>query len=116
MSNFFHRLLNPHCVDCKDNDPVEVLCEQLQFLRNENDRLLEVIVNFNKPIFKEQEVPARSEEPKEIRTQTLPWRVRQQMLEQEDARKAEVLRSLDDNKGSISIEELEKEMDIVHAN
>src|SRR6266436_1939382 len=72
------------------------LCEELKSLqeieRYERRELLKAILEQHKPIA----TPECSEGPKEIIPKSIPWRIRQQMLEKEDREKAEKLRSTED--------------------
>jgi uncharacterized Zn finger protein (UPF0148 family) len=110
--NWIHKLLNPHCPDCKeerDNSRVCPSCEtlkmQLEISNNEKRQLLERIL----------EKPALESKP-ELREVTrpvnVPWRVRQQMLEAEDREKARLMREAPK---PVSTEDLEKDLDIASA-
>lgn len=120
MFNFFHRMMNPHCPqciaerECKNCDTLRSLLEQERFEKN---KLLESILQ--KPV---SEPSAPISELEEVRPKFTPWRVRQQLLEQEDRAKAKILRE-QDNQGIVNnshkslresqqIEELEKELGI----
>jgi hypothetical protein len=80
----------------------EVLREQLHRSEAERRELL------NKLLMPPAEPPSTTkEELPPVKSQFTPWRVRQQMLEQEDAQKARLMREK-----SKEIEELEKELEI----
>jgi len=89
-----------HCDSC------EVLREQLSHSEQERRELLHKLLEKDKPESVPQTV---QEEFKPITPQFTPWRVRQQMLENEDKRAAQLMR---DRKKEI--DELEKEMGIAH--
>lgn len=113
MFKFFHHLLNPHCPDCKEAledarvcNSCEVLKLEIERLRIENARLLDRILE--KP---REEVRVIDTDLKPIMPKTIPWNTRKQMLEQQDRNTAKLKRQ---NEGSsITLEELEKEMNIV---
>lgn len=91
-------------------DPVtcgscEILREQLSHSERERAELLHRLLEKDKP----DSVPQTNEEFKPITPQFTPWRVRQQMLESEDRRAAQLMR---DRKKEIDA--LEKEMGIAH--
>lgn len=81
----------------------EVLREQLTKSEAERRELLHKLLEKDTP---EPLVPDK-EEPRAITPQFIPWRVRQQMLEQEDRHKASLLR----NKQK-EIDDLEQELGI----
>ena len=81
----------------------EVLREQLHKSDAERKELLQRALA--PPIQEKEEKPA--EEPVPLTPQFIPWRVRQQMLEAEDRKKAELLKKNKEN-----IEKLEKEVGI----
>jgi len=83
------------CLTC------EVLRDQLDKSEGERKELLARLLEKDKP---EPFVQA-NEEPKAITPQFTPWRVRQQLLEQEDRKKAQLMRDK-----SKEIAELEKEL------
>lgn len=74
------------------NDPVCEVCEVLrgQLERSERERH-ELLVRLLDPPG-EVRVNTPEEEIKPIKPQHIPWRVRQQILEQEDRHKAKVMR------------------------
>lgn len=90
-------LEEPHCETC------EVLRVQLERSERERHQLLEKLLT---PAPKE-EITVPSEELKPITPQVIPWRVRQQMYEAEDRRKAELMRQK-----AKEIAELEKELGV----
>lgn len=108
MSNYFHRLFNPHCPHCIEERKEEMVCpscevlkEQLERANHENQRLLDKLLAEPKA-----EVPQK---PVEIsRPINIPWNVRRQMLEAEDREKARILRDAP----KPSIDDLEKELDL----
>jgi hypothetical protein len=112
MINWIHKLLNPHCEHCKDEERDEKVCnsceilkEEVAHLRNENRRLIDSITT--KPEVEE----IRTQAPVPISPKrTVPWAVRKQMLEQEDRQKA---RARANAARPDTVEDLEKEMNIV---
>ena len=83
----------------------EILRLQLDESNRERRELLHRLLDKDKP-----EPPSvSSEEPVPITPNFVPWRVRQQMLEQEDRVKANILK-----KHAQSVEELEKELGVAH--
>jgi hypothetical protein len=94
----------PFCESC------EVLKGQISILNTERDKLLAKVLKEPEPVIIQDNRVATTPGPRMV-----PWKVRQQMLEQEDRQKAAAMRSAakpdsDDKKG---IEVLEKELDIV---
>lgn len=81
----------------------EVLKEQLSIERQFNQVLLARVLDGNKP----ESPPAVLEEYKPIKPQFVPWRMRQQMLEAEDRKAAELMK-----KRANEISELEKELGV----
>ena len=104
MIHFFHKLFNVHCARCeelevlKNSKPRCLVCEELRELLNlekrEKQRLLDAILEFNHQNIKDKET-AREVTPvsnlRPIPPLNVPWRVRQQMLEDEDRRRAQIL-------------------------
>ena len=81
----------------------EVLREQLAKSEQERRELLQrVLAPPSQPV-----EPVSTDEPKAITPQFTPWRVKQQMLEAEDRKKAQLMRDK-----AKEIEELEKELEI----
>lgn len=107
--NWIHRLLNPHCSDCKEEREDSLVCKscetlksQLDIANHDKERLL------NRILAKPESEPVR--EPVEVtRPQNVPWNVRRQMLEREDREKAKLMNLAPK---PISTEELEKELDL----
>ncbi len=81
----------------------EVLKESLAIERQFNKVLFEKLLD---PKIPEKE-PVSIEEPQAITPQFIPWRVRQQMLEAEDRKKAELTKAKEKE-----INELEKQLGI----
>jgi hypothetical protein len=107
LIRFFHHLFNPHCreceleLECKTCDTLRQLLEEERF---EKKKLIEVIVTLTQP---KQEV---EKEPitikyEELKPKHVPWRIKKQLLEEEDRKAAELL----NNKNKID-EKLEKEL------
>lgn len=109
MSNFIHRLINPHCEHCKEEredsricSSCETLRAQLELANYDKGRLLDRLLE--KPGI---EVPSKLAEI--TRPQTVPWNVRRQMLEKEDREKARLMAKAPK---PIPTEDLEKELEI----
>jgi|SRR6188768_1621190 len=86
-------------------DVCEVLRLQLDESNRERKELLTKLLNPTQS----EPLSVKEEEPQPIRPQVIPWKVRQQMLESEDRKQAQLMR---DKKREI--EELEKELGIDH--
>lgn len=100
LAKWFGLDLDVPCETC------EVLREQLQKSDSERSELLHRLLDRDKP-----EPPlAIPEEFKPVKPQFTPWRVRQQLLEQEDRKQAELLK-----KKAQEISELENELGINNA-
>jgi hypothetical protein len=74
----------PRCETC------EILRDQLDESNKERKELLAKLLEKREP---EPLPPTSKEELEPIRPQQVPWRVRQQMLEQEDRKTAELMRA-----------------------
>jgi hypothetical protein len=93
--------LNPiSCLTC------EVLRDQLDKSEGERKELLARLLEKDKP----ELVTQSADEPRAITPQFTPWRVRQQMLEQEDRKKAQLMRDRQKE-----IYKLEKELGVKDA-
>lgn len=90
-------LTEPPCETC------DILRYQLEKSEKERRELLDKLLSKDRP----EPLPEKQEEFKPITPQFVPWRVRQQMLEQEDRKTAQLMH--DKNK---EIEDLEKELGI----
>lgn len=77
-------LSDPTCLTC------EVLRDQLDESNRERKELLTLLMEKNKP--EPPSPPVNVAELQPIRPQNIPWRVRQQLLEQEDRKTAQLLR------------------------
>lgn len=92
----------------------ETLRQQLEIANYEKEKLLSKILTTP------EKEPDRTvaPEPQAVRPKTIPWRVRQQMLEHEDREKAKLLRNAPkpDSTGKVSTDDLEKELDIAESN
>lgn len=88
------------CTSC------ELLRDQLDKSETERRELLARLLEKDKP----EPSPQTTEEFKPIQPQYMPWRVRQQMMEAEDRRTAQLQREK-----QMEIDSLEKELGIAHA-
>lgn len=115
--HFLHRIKNPHCAECAQDlrcKNCDTLRELLDSERYNNKQLLNSLLEqfAPKPVLQqvqqEQQVPV---------ARSIPWRVRQQMLEAEDRKKAELIReqNRERTESRKSTEELEKELGISDA-
>jgi hypothetical protein len=93
-------LIAPSCLTC------EVLRDQLEKSEAERRDLLARLLEVGKP----ESVVHESSEPIAIKPQYVPWRVRQQMLESEDRKQAQLLRDKNKEIEESRIQELEKEL------
>jgi hypothetical protein len=123
ITAFFHHLFTPHCEHCLEErrelkaenkicESCETLRKQLEIANFEKERLLSRLLE--KP-----EQPIVDNKPVNITPpKTIPWRVRQQMLEQADRDKAMALRNAAKPDVKVSTADLEKDFvednDAVH--
>ena len=90
----------------------EILRIQLDESNRERRELLHKLLDKDKP---ESVTPVKEEELRPMRPQFTPWRVRQQMLEAEDRKQAQLIRDKQREMAEArkpGIEELEKYLDI----
>ena len=85
-------------------DTCEILRETLAKSESERRELLHRLLDRDKP---DSTPLVVQEEPQAIKPQFTPWRVRQQMLEQEDHKKAQLMKEKEKE-----IAELEKELGV----
>lgn len=81
-------------IDEKPCASCEVLREQLSVVNIEKEKLLNLILEKNKPV---PEPQIDTEELKPITSKYVPWKVRREMLEAEDREKARVLREVNES-------------------
>lgn len=115
MSNWFHRLLNPHCSFCaaeREDNKYCAGCDakgaEIEALKQERDRLLNHILN---PISKQNSVQVdKDEDLQPIMPSNLPWKIRRRMLEENDRKQAEARKNAPKPDAEIAKEneELEK--------
>lgn len=98
LKKWFGLPLVPACTSC------DILRDQLEKSEVERRDLLHRLLDREKP---EPAPTPVTEELKAITPQFIPWRVKQQMLEREDARAAQLMREK-----SREIAELEKELGV----
>ena len=91
------RLDPPHCETC------EVLRIQLEKSERERVDLLHRLINKEE----KPEPPVEMGDMQPVKPQYIPWRIKQQMLEAEDRRRAEILKNREKE-----IDDLEKELKI----
>ena len=122
MLKWFHHLFNPHCKECAEEkvcascETLRSLLEQSQFEKRD---LLNRLLQSNE---KTEEPRATPENLKPIMPRHVPWRVRQQMLEEESRNRARSMTNAakpDTAKTETykvepqSIDELERELGVV---
>lgn len=113
MSNWFHRLFNPHCLHCledKINPEVEYLRRELSNVQDKYDRLVERLVN---PPQVKVEEKKELEELEPLRSKYVPWA--QKRAELERATRLEDL-SARDQALRRKNEQLEKDLKLVNEN
>jgi hypothetical protein len=92
MIKFFHRLFKPHCPSCiaeKECKSCETLRSLLETEKFEKQKLLNALLEKHQvPAFETTATPEPIQPAKFV-----PWRVRQQMLENEDKKRAELMRA-----------------------
>src|SRR5215510_7053488 len=89
---FLHALFKPNC-DCNicarpSCNKCEVLELQLSYERSTNQQLINTLINLVNPVSEPQTIERK--EVKSIQKATIPWRVKQQMLETEDRHAAKL--------------------------
>ncbi len=117
MIHWLHKLLNPHCVECFEEHKLELseshcnscetLKEQLAIANHEKNLLLNKLLEKTNPIINESN--DKPPIPVPMSPRNIPWNVRRQMLEAEDRKQAQLMKSAPK---PITTEELEKEMNI----
>lgn len=111
MLNFIHRLFNYECKSC------ELLRDLLESERTEKARILQQLLEMNRPVVIKDE--PEQETPKPLNTSNYtPWKVRREMLEAEDRKKAELLRAAEESAREAtnkSNDDLEKELGVSNA-
>lgn len=112
---WLHRLLKPHCDECQLEQREKKICQSCETLKSElatvrfqNDQLMKSILDIVHPPI--PEVTAKQEP--DFKPLTSSWRVKKQMLEENDRRAAEVLKAKRNEiyESSKSTQELEKEL------
>lgn len=114
MVNWFHKLLHPHCPECREDAREELVCpscEMLQTevarLRHDNERLLNRLIE--KPENNDRnEAPV----PSAPLPHRLPWKARAAQLEAQDREKAQEMK-LRAAAPKTDVTDLEKELDVV---
>ena len=108
-SNWFHRLLNPHCPHCVEEYEKDLVCPSCEILKQQLDVAnLEIRRLLDKILEKPEPEPVR-EPPQITIPRNIPWSVRRQMLEAEDREKARLMKEAPK---PVSTEDLEKELNI----
>lgn len=100
MLKWIHHLLEPHCKDCREERELareeskvclscETLKSQLATANHEKQQLLNRVLELTTP--PKTEVKPTIITPEALKPRSVPWRVRQQMLEEEDRNLAKTL-------------------------
>lgn len=116
MINWLHHILQPHCQECAEEKREASICQSCESLKLyiarlelEKDRLLNEVLH--KP---EPEKAVDVSELKPVLPRHIPWKVRQQALEENDRAKAKILRQHEDARNAINVVvptgDLEKEL------
>jgi len=114
LSNWFHKLLNPHCEECLRITQCEH-CNDLRSLlemeRSDKTKILTALLNFNKPIVSESNEIIEKTEP--YIPKITNWRVRREMLENEDRQSAALLYNrMNELRKNQSVDDIEKELEV----
>ena len=109
MTNFWHRLFNPHCAHCAE-ERICKSCDMLERLlekeRIEKQQLLDKLLKEPTP----EPVREEDREIKPIQPGGMPWRVRKALLENESKVEARLKKQEEEKKAKIA--ELEKALEI----
>ena len=102
FKDFINHLLSPHCHECDLNKECLNCLKFIQLLdqeKSEKRKLLDTLISLlSEPVEDKVETPAP------IKPALVPWRIKKELLEQEDRKKAQILKE--------QTEELEKELNI----
>lgn len=114
LTKWFHHLFNPHCPDCVEADrceSCEVFRQLLESERHEKNKLIDQIIELTKP---EQVIEVKKSVDDKIPINAnMTWKVRRQILEQEDRTRAKVLAEQKLNQiKPLTTEELEEQLGI----
>jgi hypothetical protein len=105
---WLHRFLHPHCQHCIDAracQSCDVLKIELERTCRERDKLLDTILNKDKP----QPRPELTNiQPV---TRQVPWHIKRQQLEQADREEAAKLRAAEDGKTEQLLTDKQKEVE-----
>lgn len=108
MLHWLHHLFNPHCDRCEAK-PACNTCEELKSLlateKHEKKLLLDSILALHKPHV-EQITIKEQETPQPVGNRRAPWRVRQEMLENEERARLKIIHDKNN--------ELEKELNVLN--
>lgn len=113
--NWLHRLLHPHCEQCREDDREKKINEPYEALKLENARLTEMIDRlFDRLLEKPEPIIEEPKPASTVKPAHIPWRVRQQMLEEQDRDTARKLREAPkpDPKVAEDIKNLEVELGV----
>lgn len=119
MWMWLHHILEPHCPECKEEREENKVCQSCEVLKHQLEvanytqrELIRTLAEINKP---EPSVQPPEISPEQLRPKMLNWRVKQQMLQEEDRAKARVIaenKKRQEEAKSNSIEQLESELGV----
>lgn len=125
MTNWLHKLLNPHCSHCREERQEEKVCSsceilktELEALRYNNQQLISNLMEFTKPAKAPDTQPLLDFKP--IASRHVPFSITQQRLELESRKKAQDLERASEQqilteKDKKPIDQLEKELGVEDA-
>lgn len=119
MIKFFHRLLNPHCSECREDNICEscqTLRTQLELVNHDRKQLLSLIERLSNPKVEYREPGPPSDIKPVQKTANVPWRIQKGLLEAEDRKEAQLRREkakeFSKKLSKEEVEELEKKVGI----
>lgn len=93
MINFFHKLFNPHCEHCREEEKENRICGPCEDKKLEMARMQEMIDKLLDRLLEKPEVIQEEHRPANITKPTyVPWSVRKQILEEQDRHKAKLMK------------------------
>lgn len=92
MINFFHKLFNPHCEHCREEKKENRICAPCEDKKLEMARMQEMIDKFLDRLLEKPEVIVGTTPTNISKPVFVPWRVRQQMLQEQDKATAKLMR------------------------
>lgn len=113
---WLHKLLNPHCEHCLDEEREARICMSCEQLQAENARLIRQNEILLARVMERPESTTErtnAPEPAPVLKPRMPWAVKRQILEKEDRETAKKMKEAAKPDNAISTEELEKELEVV---